>query len=182
MLRHYECLAKPNFADLMMNERKSISWFEPRGYHWPKARRELKFLLDLRMWLRIFGIVVLLILAAKAWITPLFPHLIFNWALCILVGLAFGPVMLATGALLSFIPPNVSVARRGITRQQGQGARFYPSSKINNLKLEVDAGWTLLRFEFKEKTIRLALGLKIQPNELLEFLKAQGLDVEDLRS
>ena len=116
---------------------KSLNWFEPAWSFRPRLQQELARVLDLRMWVRIFVVSLLLVILLASFVARAVPNLQFDWTRAF--SMAFGGILLYLAALLAmfwFVPPRVAINAKGICHQQGQHATWRQHAEIRRIILD----------------------------------------------
>lgn len=115
-----------------------MQWNEPRWSYRPRIKSELSTVLSAKMWLRVV-VWVFVIAAGMAFAARrAVPDLEFNWMRAVAVSLSLFAVYFgAVTGLLWFVPPRIRINQKGISRQQGQSARWRRRDDIQSITVDV---------------------------------------------
>ncbi len=152
---------------------KSVQWFEPKWSYRPRLKTELCQILNLKMWLRIASVVVLLTVALAFVIKRTVPDLEFNWIAALakgIGGLAIGMTGMAT--VLWFFSPTIKIWNKGIMRQQGSSHHMLLLSDIRQISVDAtNPSQQWLRVETVKKPFECGIADKISPTDLAQWLR-----------
>lgn len=105
-----------------MAKSKAITWWEPYGTYWPRARNELRPALNPLMWLRVTLLAALLVLGYLLCLQRAYPGVpspIPLWRL--LLAVVALPLMVLFAMVIQFVfPPYVGIRERAIVVSHGQ--------------------------------------------------------------
>jgi hypothetical protein len=154
-------------------KRKSVQWFEPRWSFAPRLKMELIGFLQLKMWARIFVVVILLTALVAHWLKSKLPDLEFDWAEAVASSFGIFIFIMAIIIGISFaVPPLIQINSKGISYQQGQSVQRRIRSDIRNLIIDVtDLTRPVLRVESVKKPLVIGISSKVSLRELAAFLQ-----------
>ena len=151
----------------------SFQWFEPRWSYQSRLKAELSRVLDLKMWIRIVAIVILLTILLACAAKRAFPGLEFNWgaALGASIGVCLMMLMLMA-AILWFTSPVVRINPKGIFYQHGQSTRQRLRSDIRRITIDVsNPARPFLCVESSSRPLECGIPPQVSPENLTVFLR-----------
>ena len=152
---------------------KSVHWFEPKWSYRPRLKAELSQILNLKMWLRIMSVIVLLTVALAYAVNRAVPDLEFNWFAALATGigaLAIGMTGMAT--VLWFVPPQITINHKAISRQQGQSSHSILPGNIRCITIDTtNPARPLLHVETADRPLECGVAVKVSPLILAQFLR-----------
>ncbi len=113
-----------------------LSWWVPFGVQVSEAKRELPKVFPLRVIVRLFLSVFIVIMVGAAVIPRVFPELEFNWVHAFFMCLASLVSMLAMCCVIALIPPYVMITPNGIVVLKGQSAAHFPFAELSVLRID----------------------------------------------
>ncbi len=154
---------------------KSLWWFEPRWSYTPRLKKEIWEMFQIKMWLRILAIVILLTVLIAYFVNRAIPDFEFEWAarLAFIIG-AMALSLVCYLGLFWVIPPIIGVNGRGVSRQ-GQGhISWRLRADIRRITIDsTDPARPLLHIEASgKKTIECGIAMKVSVANLAAFLRA----------
>jgi hypothetical protein len=156
-----------------MRRRRRQVWFEPVGFHAPRAWAELRVAASQINWLRVVIVCALCAVAVAELVRRYLPEADINWAIFLLRGvgvLALGATLMV---LVMMLPRFVQLTKRGIVVQHGQGARIYEHGKISSARVESSGPWEVLRFVYRGRDTEVGLGKNVLADDVIEYLREQ---------
>ena len=152
---------------------RSYQWAEPKWSYQPQVKAELARMLNLKMWLRICFVSLLLAGLMNYAARQAFPDLEFDWftaftgsivVLLFILGMMF--------AILWFIPPVVRINDKAIRRQHGQSARTVMRSDIRSITIDLaNPSQPWLHIETGKRPFVCGIANNIFPTETVQWLK-----------
>ena len=113
-----------------------LSWWVPFGSQVSKAKRELPKVFPIRVIVRLFLSVLVLIIVGATVLPRSIPELEFDWTHALLICLVSLAAILAMCCVISLIPPYVVVTPKSITVTQGQSTAQFPFADLAELRID----------------------------------------------
>jgi hypothetical protein len=151
---------------------KSVSWWEPKWSFRAGIFQRWNEQLGWKACKRIFIVSGIIVVAIFVVCRFLAPNLQFNWLAAFLEAVAlFAVYLLMIFGLDFFLPPNISIRKKGIQIQDGQTAHLYKQNEIVSCRL-VSHGLERISlwFSMEKESRRVGVSPKVKLAELQELL------------
>jgi hypothetical protein len=154
---------------------KSLWWFEPRRSYRPRLKKEVFAIIQIKMWLRIVAIVILLTVLLAYGLKRALPDFEFDWAAQLAQSIGVMVLgLVCFSVFIWFIPPIIGVTAKGVSRLQGQHASWRLRADIRRLTIDTtDQARPRLNIEATgKKPFECGIAAKVGAAALAAFLRA----------
>ena len=151
-----------------------FEWSEPRWSYRPRVKAELSQVLNLKMWLRLFSLVVLLTALLAHTVKRRFPDLEFNWVGAVAASFAILAAMMGCFALALWVgAPVIQITSKGLSRQHGQSPHWRLRSAIRSVTINTtDPLHPRLLIEAQDRhPLECGIAPEVSLGALADFLK-----------
>ena len=151
----------------------AMEWNEPKWSYRPRVKAELSAILNLKMWLRVLVVVVLLTILLAYAVNRALPRLVeFNWVRGLILScLALVAMLGMQLGILWFVPPVIRITAKGISRQ-ATSLHWRLRSEIRSIYIDTRSPiQPLICVESYKRSFIAGVGPTIEPACLISFLK-----------
>lgn len=114
----------------------TLSWWVPFESQVSEAKREIPNVFPLRVIVRLFLSVLILIMIGAAVLPRVLPELEFDWTHAFFICLVSLVAILAMCCVLALIPTYVMVTPKSIAVTQGQSTAHFPFAELAELRID----------------------------------------------
>lgn len=155
-----------------MKRRKEWLWWEPHWSFRPKLRKVFEPFLNPWLWLRM-ELAAVVLLGFVFWLAGRFPEIELPMERIALLALILPPAILGTPLLMYWwLPPFVSISRKGILIMHGQISRWLLAKRIQTVQLLLQVpAHPLIRVTTTEATETYGIAAKVNLADLEAFIR-----------